>query len=576
MKSLRMAKRNWKKLEFKVEKRLLGICLGMGLILGGFFYLLYKIQIVDGAGYLSRTQSTVSRRVVENAVRGRLTDRNGKVLVESETSYRVTVEEALSDAESLLTLRQLCGEYGVEYGQELSTEDSVFVTRLRELELPGVTVQAVGKRVYRTDCAAHILGRIGPIYAEKWEEYEEKGYHMDDEVGIDGAEWAFEEELHGTNGVLLLQEDGEGGLLSQSYAVQPSPGNNVSLTLDLNLQQVAEEGMADLVASLEGARGGACVVLDIGDGGVLASASYPTYQLSSFRENYSQLAADPLSPLFNRAFQGTYAPGSTFKPVTAAAGLEEGIITPETEILDTGKYTYYSDYQPQCWLYRQEGRTHGYETVAEALRDSCNVFFYDVGRRLGINRLDEYARALGLGEATGVELTEASGTLAGADSETVWYAGNTLAAAIGQSSNLFTPLQLASCLSSLLRGGVRYQVHLLKEVTSYDGSQLLRQAEPQVLSQIPLSRETVDTIKKGMAMVAEQGSVGEAFSTLGVKVGAKTGSAQVTGQEHSNAVFVCFAPYENPEVAIAIVVENGGSGSEAAGLAAQVLAAYFD
>ncbi len=563
-------------MEFTYQKRLLGICVGTGLILGGFFYLLYQVQIVDGASYLARTQSTTTRTVVENAARGKLTDRNGTVLVESQTTYLVTVEEALSDSESLLTLRQLCQEYGEEYGTEFSTEDSVLVTRLRELNLPGITVQAVGQRVYQTDYAAHILGRTGPIYAEKWEEYQEKGYQMDDEVGIDGAELAFEEELHGTNGVLLVQEDGEGGLLSQSYSVQPSPGNNVALTLDLDVQQAAEDGLADLVTSLDGATGGACVVLDISDGGILASASYPTYQLSTFQENYQELSEDPLSPLFNRAFQGTYAPGSTFKPVTAAAALEEGIITPETEILDTGKYTYYSDYQPQCWLYRQEGRTHGYETVAEALRDSCNVFFYDVGRRLGIEKLDEYAQAFGLGEATGVELPEATGTLAGTDSDAVWYAGNTLAAAIGQSSNLFTPLQLANYLSTLLRGGVRYRVHLLKEVTSYDGTQVLRTEEPEVLSEIAISQETLDTIKEGMAMVAEQGSVGAAFSSLGVKVGAKTGSAQVTGQENSNAVFICFAPYDEPEVAIAIVVENGGSGSEAAGLAAQVLAAYFE
>ncbi len=557
------------------QKRLLGICLGLGLVLGGFFYLLYRVQIVNGADYLSRTQSVTTRTVVENAARGKLTDRNGQVLAESETSYRVTVEEELSDPESLLTLRRLCLEYGAEYGGEISTEDAVFVTCLRELDLPGVTVEAVGRRVYRTDCAAHVLGRTGAIYAEMWSEYEEKGYHLDDEVGLFGAEAAFEEELRGTNGVLLLREDGEGGLLSRSYAVQPSPGNTVALTLDLDVQQAAEDGLAALVEALDGGAGGACVVLDIRDGGILASASYPTYRLSTFQEDYQDLLEDPLSPLFNRAFQGAYAPGSTFKPVTAAAGLEEGIITPETEILDTGKYTYYADYQPQCWLYRQEGRTHGRETVAEALRDSCNVFFYEVGRRLGIDRLDEYARALGLGEVTGVELPEAAGTLAGAEDGVAWYAGSTLAAAIGQSSNLFTPLQLAGYLSTLLRGGVRYRVHLLKEVTSCDGAQVLRTVEAEVLSDCSLSQETVETVKEGMAMAAEQGSVGEAFSALGVKVGAKTGSAQVAGQENANAVFVCFAPYEEPEVAVAIVVENGGSGSEAAGLAAQVLSAYF-
>ena len=360
----------------------------------------------------------------------------------------------------------------------------------------------------------------------------------------------------------------------------PKPGSQVRLTLDLGLQEKTEEVLAEMVPQLGKAQGAAVAIVDVKDGGVLTLASYPTYSLSTFSTDYSALAEDTLRPLYNRALQGTYAPGSTYKMITAVAGLEEGLITPQTKVLDTGIYTYYRSPQPRCWIYRQTGKTHGLETVSEAITDSCNIFFYDLGRRLGIARLDAYARSFGLGEKTGIELLgESGGVIAGpAYTESVgqtWYDGNTLSAAIGQENNRFTPLQLSSYIATLASGGKRYQVHLLDEVRSNDGKEVLETYTPTLLDDLALSPETLSAVKEGMLAVTQSGSVASYFRNLPVEVGAKTGSAQVTGREESNAVFVCFAPYDDPQVAMTIVVEQGGSGSELGRLAAAILQYYF-
>lgn len=303
-------------------------------------------------------------------------------------------------------------------------------------------------------------------------------------------------------------------------------------------------------------------------------ASLPGYDTDDFSASYADLSAAPAAPLMNRAIQGLYAPGSTFKLVTAAAALEEGVLTPETKILDTGRYTYYPSPQPQCWLYRQEGRTHGLETLSEAIADSCNIFFYDAGRRVGINTLEAWAHALGLGEATGIELAgEKTGVVAGPDYTRsvggTWYEGAVLSAAIGQENNRFTPLQLAHMTATLVGDGTRWQVHLLKKAgqTAY---------VPVSLGKVDLQPENLTAIKEGMLAVTQSGSLAAAFLDLPVSVGAKTGSAQVGADRESNAVLVAFAPYEDPQIALALVAEEGGSGSALGTVAAQVLAAYFE
>jgi len=502
----------------------------------------------------------------------------------------LSAEFALPTDLSPQTRRAFCGIlYELELRRRaLSTTAYVFaegvsvdfISKIKEHALPGVSVTASAARGYETSAAAHLLGRVGRMSEEEWALYRDKGYSMDARIGKDGLERAFEEQLHGTPGARTRAYDTEGKVIEEVYTKEPIPGKQVRLTLDLGLQEKTEEVLAREVPKLLGSEGAAVAILDVRDGGVLSLASYPTFDLDSFSADYDTLQKDPLRPLYNRALQGVYAPGSTFKMVAAVAGLEEGVIRPDTKILDTGIYTYYKNPQPQCWIYRQTGKTHGLETVSEAITDSCNVFFYDVGRRLGIERIDNYAKRFGLGEATGIELPgEGKGVIAGpAYTESLgqkWYDGNTLSAAIGQENNRFTPLQLASYVATLASGGQRFQVHLLKELRSNDGSTSLETTAPKAQGSVTLTPETLAAVKEGMLAVTQSGSVASYFRNSAVKVAAKTGSAQVTGNEASNAVFVCFAPYDNPQVALSIVVEKGGSGSELGRIAAEILAYYF-
>ena len=472
--------------------------------------------------------------------------------------------------------------------------EMAFIVKVKEASLSGVSIDTTTVREYNTSYAAHLLGRVGLMDSDEWNNiYQALDYPYNASVGKDGMEQAFESYLHGVPGKRAIETNDQGKVVSadDNWKIDertgepqaPQPGYNVISTLDIKLQEAVERALADGVGALksEDTQGAAAVVIDVNDGGVLASASYPTYDLSTFLQNYTELANDPLNPLFNRATQGIYPPGSTFKMVTAIAGLQEGVITPTDEILDTGRYTYYKDYQPQCWYYRQYGRTHGKENVSEAIRDSCNIFFYDVGRRLGISLLDEYAQKFGLGEYTGIEVYESKGHVAGPGyTESLgqkWYDGNTLPAAIGQENNQFTPIQLANYVATLANGGTHYSAHLLKEVKSSDFSQVVYQYEPEVLNELDLDPENLEAVTRGMLMVTQPGgsAYSYGFNTLDIQVAAKTGSAQVSSATESNAVFVCFAPYEDPEIALAIVVEKGGSGSTLSSIAVEILDYYF-
>jgi len=317
-------------------------------------------------------------------------------------------------------------------------------------------------------------------------------------------------------------------------------------------------------------------------GGVLAMASYPTFDLSSYSASISELGSDPLKPLFNRSTHGTYMPGSIFKMVTALAALEEDVIEPTTRIQTTGIFTGYTsdpDQAPKCWIYRQWGGNHGALNVSGAIENSCNVFFYDMGYRLGITKLGEYASQLGLGQPTGIEVPERIGFVAGPDtSEKLgikWYAGATTSAAIGQENNLFTPLQLANYVATLVNGGTHYEAHLLNNVRSSDYSEMLYEYEPTVINRLNIDAENLEAIKQGMYAVTQSAAVSQYFDALPVKAGAKTGTAQINNNTSTNATFVCFAPYDDPQVALCLVVENGSSGSSLASLAAELLQFYF-
>lgn len=471
-----------------------------------------------------------------------------------------------------------------------SDVDIDFISRVKERDLTGVVIEAATLRQYHTKYAAHLLGRTGLMDKKEWEYYKtvdadgdgKTDYQMNDTVGKEGAEQAFESLLRGKPGTRTVERNTKGKIVAQDWETEPEPGGNVMLTLDIGLQGYVENLLADAVPKLasEETEGAACVVLDVKGAEVLTAASYPTFDLANYASELAEKGDDPLHPFLNRAFQGAYPPGSTFKMLTAIAGLEEKIITPTTLIRDEGQYNYYGPNGPKCWIFRQYGSRHGLINVSKAIEVSCNYFMFEVGRQLGIERLDEYAARFGLGEKTGIELAESAGVMASpAYTESLggkWYQGNVLSVAIGQESTQVTPLQLANYIATLVNGGTRNAVHLLKEVKSSDFSQVLQSYEPQVLDTIEIQDQNLKAVKAGMlALTTNNSSVRQYFQSLPFQAGAKTGSAQVTGQNESNAVFVCFAPYDDPEIAVAIAVEHGGSGSELASMAADVLRYYF-
>ena len=515
------------------------------------------------------------------------------------------IDEGLSDADARALIGVL---YEVNLrSTELRTSEYIFaqdvnidaISAIKERGLTGVTVRATTVRQYNTAAAAHLLGRVGAI--QNWEAYKGKGYNMNDTVGIDGVEHAFEEYLRGEPGTLVQELNTSGKVVSESWRVdpatgesqEPQPGDHVMLTLDLRLQEKVEQVLADTIEGLEDedTEGGAMVVQSVNDGGILAIASYPTYDLStvySSNEAYRAAADNPLKPFTNRATGEIYSPGSTFKPLVAIAALEEGLVTPTEEIRDTGRFQLpeeehypYGDWHPQCWYYRQYGGLHGLENLAEALRDSCNIYFYTIGHRLGIEKIDQYAAAFGLGRTTGLELPEEEGRVAGPEtSEKLgmeWYGGNLLNAAIGQDNTMVTPLQLTNYISTLVNGGNHYATHLLKTVKTSDFSGTVYEYEPELLNTLDLDPANVEAVKQGMWLVANdpESSSSAYFRDLPVEVGAKTGSAQVSSEVEADALFVCFAPYDDPQIAISMVVEQGASGSNLAQAVAQVVDYYF-
>ncbi len=451
----------------------------------------------------------------------------------------------------------------------------------------GVEVEMQEERDVQTEYAANILGYIGPIFAEDWEEYQEEGYSMNAKVGKTGAEQAFEEYLRGTDGERAIETDSRGNVVSESETVEAQSGNNVVLTLDINLQQVAEESLAAQCQSISGARGGAAVVIDVSNGEVLALANYPTYDLETFNEDYTELSEDELTPLLNRAIAGTYAPGSTFKICTAVAGLEEGVITADTRIYDTGVYTYFSDYQPRCWIYSSTGRGHGWEDVTGAIQDSCNYFFYETGRLLGGEALETYAKMFGFGEYTGIELSgERKGTVAGPTERAAaqendsslrdWSSADTIQAAIGQGDNAFTPIQLANYCAAIATSGTQYSAHLLRSVESYDYSETIYTTVAEILNEIDASDTTWELVQEGMAKVTgEDGTAATVFQSYPIKVAGKSGTAQVTGTETDNGIFISYAPYDDPQIAVCVVIEGGDSGNNVAPVVRDIYNAYF-
>ncbi len=437
--------------------------------------------------------------------------------------------------------------------------------------------------------AAHILGQVGIIYKEEYEELKEKGYGINDVLGKDGLEKYLEAYLKGKDGLESMEFNinGENVVLSQNEPAQP--GNRAVLTIDANVQKAAEEGLAEAVLNLyrDGASdvgGAAAVAIEVNTGEVLAIASYPTYNPATFKQDYNKLYNDPKKPMFNRAVGGAYPPGSTFKPLTSIAGLESGVIKGNELIDCNGPYEEYApSYRPACWIYNDYGGKHGPINVVKALEVSCNIFYYETGRRVGIEKLNEYGRAFGLGEKTGIEISgEEKGILAGPqyreEVDGIWYPGDTIAAAIGQSDNSFTPIQMANYAATIANGGKRYAPHLVKEIINYDGSKTIASFTPKLLNEVEISEENLALVHQGMRQVCTDGSAKVTFADAPFEAAGKTGTAQTRRDRTPHSWFISFAPYDNPQVAIAVVAEHGGVnglGKNVYNVARKMFEAYF-
>lgn len=534
------------------------------------------------------------------------------------TSYNIPEDWSDEDARAVIGLRY---ELDLRQGNITNLPIYVFLEdagsqelyALLELNTPGLKAEASTVRQYSTKYAAHILGYVGPITNKQWNEvYKVKdGYALDALVGQSGLEEAFEDYLHGIDGIRVDEVTADGTVIDSYYKVvdgveqRPISGQNVELSIDLNLQTTAEDQMAALFTALresgenleEGekkpdgadAEGGAVVVMDVKTGQILACASYPTYDLSTFREDYNDLLEMDFAPLYNRALQATYPPGSTYKMTMVIAGIEANIIGRLTTIKDEGVYRKYEDvgFTADCLIWSKNHSTHGEINCMEALRDSCNYFFYYIGDKLDINLVDSIAQSLGLGEKTGIELAEKNGIRANPENKLAlnkgntdlgrWYAADQVMASIGQSINSFTPIQLCAYTATLANRGVRYQATFLNRVLDANYENVIYTKDVVELSRLEISDEAYAAYTQGMRLVITEGSVGKYFKDYPIAVAAKTGTAQTdAGDIYSdNGAFVCYAPFEDPEIAVVVYGEKAGHGSTMAEIAKAVLDTYF-
>ena len=568
-------------------------------IFAGAFFLLITGRIL----YLQAVKSDAANKSVESmlslsekspAPRGEIFDRNGIKLATNREGFIVLVKggDDLSLETTLKNLAKVSDTSYDELEKELKHQgfsynnpfvfsedaDAKTITKIKETpdKFPCVEILTAPVREYfYPDTAVHLLGRCGLISKEEFEKL--SGYSRDDTVGKQGAEKAFEEILRGTDGVRAKEKYTNKTTKKFVKDIEPLSGKNIFLTIDLNLQKAAEDALSDVIKNSSGAVGGAVVVTDVNSGEVLAIASNPEYNLDEFNKNYKELSKNKNKPFFNRSLSGLYEPGSTFKPITAIAALESGELSHSETIKTLGKYEYY-DRVFKCNIYREKGKTHGKIDVAEALGVSCNYFFYELGKRVGIDKISDLAKDFGLGSATGIELTqeEAIGTIATPKNRKehggYWYAGDALQAAIGQSDNRFTPIALCNYAATLANGGTLYAAHVLKGVKDNDGK--ISYTEPKIINSLDILPKTLQTIREGMFLVTKSGTAKDVFSDFPQDIAGKTGTAQVN--KRTNGLFIGYAPINNPEIAFCVVVEGGASGNQAAKVAKRVLTEYFN
>lgn len=484
--------------------------------------------------------------------------------------------------------------------------DIALITSIRELGIRGAEIKIDYSRVYHyPGYASHILGRISRILAEDAEYYSALGYPVTAKVGISGCELAFEEYLRGIDGEMTIIEDAEGNIVSREVTREPRAGNDIYLTIDIFLQMAAEDALADNIQYIakkaidtegeldgEDCDAGAIVVQSAKGGEILAIGSYPTFDLSTYNRDFAELIGDTRGVYTNRALMGQYRPGSTAKIGMSVAALAEplyvdnALFTSTTKINTKGIYTYYEDYQPECWYHTDYKKSHGPIDLAYAISVSCNYFYYEVGRIMGIERINRYFTMFGMEQHTGIELAENIGVLGDAQykqtlnipiNDKAWMPGDTLRSSIGVGYSEHTPLQISNYISMIVNGGTRYSAHLLKDVRTFSGK-IVFETEPKVLAEVEISDSTYDSIIEGMhGSMSSSSELRSAFGDFPAEIGAggKTGTAQTSSTVSNNAVFVTFAPLEDPEIVVACIIERGAHGYNASWAAREVLDRYF-
>ena len=474
------------------------------------------------------------------------------------------------------------------------SEATVATIKENSLSLPGVEIVETSTRSYEQGTVLpHVLGRVGKITAEKWKvtdengqvtyPLKEKGYNMNDIIGISGLESAYEDELRGKDGVETITRNSDGVIVNTALTTVPEPGHTVQLTIDSEFQKAVDQALAKNVewikntyADSKQANAGAVVVIDVKTGGVLAASNYPSFDQNLYATQYSEYSADENMPLFNRALQGLYTPGSTYKPSVAVAGLDTGLLNRNSTVNCTHIYTYYKDYRPRC---AQHGHGNGPIDVVNAIKWSCNIFFYDVGRRLTSDVYDAYAYKLGLGQRTGVEVSEALGHLT-TKNDSNYTESLDIQAAIGQGNTAVTPIQLATYAATLANRGTRYRTHFVKAILDSNTGKTLQETQPEVMDVVEDKGETFDLVREGMKGVAQ---TIPALAGYPYTIACKTGSPQrsegyyvgSTYKHYTNAAMIAYGPAEDPEIAIGIVVEYGGAGARTGQLVADIFNAYY-
>lgn len=465
------------------------------------------------------------------------------------------------------------------------SQDTVVSVKEHYDEYRGVNILSEPVREYPYgSMAVHILGRIAPISRTEYDALKDKGYNFNDSIGREGLEKYLESGLRGKSGKAVAEQDKDGHYVAFSEVESAESGNSAFLTIDIDVQLAAEKAIKETVADIyahsketkhgQDVAGAAAVAVDVNTGEIICIASYPDYDVTKYSKDYSKLLNDKNKPLFNRALAGTYSPGSTFKMLVGIAALENDVITPDTVIHDKVIYQLGKS-RFKCL------HDHGDVNVSGAIKDSCNYFFYTVGYEMGIDRIVDCAKQFGLGEYSGIELKdeEAKGTVASpeekAERNEPWYDGYTLQAAIGQDDNKFTPIQLASYVAQIANGGVRYTPHLIKGIYSYDTENAVSITETTEAGRAEVNKEDMDAIRYGMRLVAQSGTAADYFSDYPIAVAAKTGTAEVYGGS-DNGIFVAYAPYENPQIAVAVVIERSGGGYYCGPVAKAIIDAYLN